>query len=297
MTTRRRGFTLTELLVSITIIALLIGLLIPAVMKVRAAADRIACANNLKQIGLALHNHHDSQSSLPSGISSDRESQLYPHMTWLTRLLPYLDQDPLWQTTIDAYRSDPWPFDDPPHVGFGTPMRVFACPADGRVLESHDTEQGYRAASTSYVGVLGIAWDHTDGVLFLDSRIRLSDITDGTSNTLMVGERPPSTDFRYGWWYAGWGQAGTGSGDMLLGVTEENLGGGSGGSCSLGPYQFQPGQINNQCDLFHYWSPHAGGANFLFADASVHFLPYSAAPIMPALATRAGGEVVTDPVQ
>jgi prepilin-type processing-associated H-X9-DG protein len=132
-------------------------------------------------------------------------------------------------------------------------------------------------------------------VLFLDSHVRLADITDGTSCTLMAGERPPSADCWYGWWYAGYGQAGTGSADMLLGARERNLGGPYVSSCPPGPYRFQAGRVENQCDLFHFWSLHPGGAHFLFADGSVRFLAYSAADILPALATRAGGEAVSLP--
>jgi prepilin-type processing-associated H-X9-DG protein len=106
------------------------------------------------------------------------------------------------------------------------------------------------------------------------------------------GERPPSADFWYGWWYAGYGQAGTGSADMLLGVRERNLGGPFVSDCPAGPYHFREGRADNQCDLFHFWSLHPGGAHFLFADGSVRFLAYSADAILPALATRAGGEPV-----
>jgi prepilin-type processing-associated H-X9-DG protein len=81
---------------------------------------------------------------------------------------------------------------------------------------------------------------------------------------------------------------------MILGVTERNDGPMYRG-CPRGPYSFSPGQPGNQCDAFHFWSLHTGGANFLFADGSVHFLTYSAGPIMPALATRGGGEAVTVP--
>ena len=208
--------------------------------------------------------------------------------------MPYLEQQKLWQATVTAYSEDPYPFDNPPHVGFSTPIKVFACPSDSRVFQTH-LAGGYQAALTSYLGVLGTAWDRTDGVLFLDSRVKLVDITDGTSGTLIVGERPPSADFRYGWWYAGSGQAGTGSGDMLLGVIDENLGGGSTYMCPLGQYQFRPGDLSSQCDLFHFWSLHPGGAHFIFCDGSVRFLAYDVAPILPALATRDGGEAVATP--
>jgi hypothetical protein len=122
----------------------------------------------------------------------------------------------------------------------------------------------------------------------------MNDVVDGSSNTLLLGERPPSPDFRYGWWYAGVGQRLTGSADIILGVREQNIMLISNGSCPPGAYTFAQGTIDEPCDMFHYWSLHPGGANFLVCDASVRFLPYTADPLMPALATRAGGEAVTD---
>jgi prepilin-type processing-associated H-X9-DG protein len=133
---------------------------------------------------------------------------------------------------------------------------------------------------------------HEDGVLFLDSAVRLTDVTDGTSNTLAVGERPPSADLILGWWYAGWGQAKDGEGDMVLGARTRNHSI-YGRGCPSGPFEFQPGSFGNQCDAFHFWSPHSNGANFLVCDGSVRFLSYSANRILPALATRAGGEADT----
>jgi prepilin-type processing-associated H-X9-DG protein len=78
---------------------------------------------------------------------------------------------------------------------------------------------------------------------------------------------------------------------MVLGVREPNLQPVTKGSCAPGAYSYAPGSLTNQCDMFHFWSPHIGGAYFLFADGSAHFLPYAAASVMPALASRAGGEV------
>lgn len=293
---RRCAFTLVEVLVVIAIIAILIGLLLPAVQKIRAAASRTQCANNLKQIGLALHMYHDAQSALPPGITSQRSGEPWLFMTWLSRLQPYIEQEALWQTTLRAYQEEPIPYLNPPHIGFGTPLRLFACPNDGRVLQLDYTHKGRRPALTSYVGVLGIDYTQPNGVLYVDSRVRLTDILDGTSNTVAAGERPPSADRWYGWWYTGYGQAGTGSTDMLLGVRERNRRGSPYvASCPLGPYNFRPGRVEEQCDLFHYWSLHSGGAYFLFADGGVRFLTYSADPILPALATRAGGETVALP--
>ncbi len=291
----RDAFTLVELLVVIFVLGVLIGLLLPAVQKVRAVAARIQCANNVKQLGLALHQYHDTAGTLPPGVKLRRRTEPLPRMSWLARLLPYVEQEPLWRYTLAAYEYARVPFRDPPHIGFGTPIKVFACPADSRAQEPQTTHRGYRPALTSYVGVLGTAYDRTDGVLFRDSQIRLTDILDGTSNTLMAGERPPSADFWYGWWYAGQGQRDTGSGDMLLGVRERNMRARFASWCPAGPYRFGPGNVTEQCDLFHFWSLHNGGAHFVYADGSVHFLRYSADPILPALATRAGGEVAAIP--
>ncbi len=291
----RRAFTLIELLVVIAIVAVLLGLLLPAVQKVRAAASRLQCTNNLKQLGLALHGYHDSRSVLPPGVTSNRRGEAFPRMTWLTRLLPFIEQDALWRLALGAYDFERVPFHNPPHIAFSIPVRGFACPDDSRTLTVQNTHRGFRPALTSYVGVLGTSFDRSEGILSLDSRVRLTDITDGTSSTLMVGERPPSADFWYGWWYAGVGQMGTGSGDMLLGVRERNVGGTYVAPCPRGPYHFGPGRTTEQCDLFHFWSLHAGGAHFLFADGSVHFLAYSADPLLPALATRAGGEIAELP--
>jgi prepilin-type N-terminal cleavage/methylation domain-containing protein/prepilin-type processing-associated H-X9-DG protein len=295
MRRQRPAFTLLELLVVVAILGVLLGLLLPAVQKAREAANRAGCVNNLKQLGLALHQYHDAGGSLPPGVSSGRPGDPFPRMAWLTRLLPYLGQEPLWRLTVAAYDYEPLPYQNPPHLGFSIPLKVFACPADGRTPQAQATHDGLRAALTSYVGVLGTSYDRNDGVLFLDSRVRLGDVTDGTSTTLAAGERPPSADCWYGWWYAGYGQVGTGSGDMLLGVQERNIGGTYVSGCPAGPYQFGPGRLGEQCDLFHFWSLHPGGAHFLFADGSARFLSYSAAPLMPALATRSGQEVVTLP--
>ncbi len=155
-------------------------------------------------------------------------------------------------------------------------------------------------ATTSYLGVNGTDWEAEDGIFYRDSATRFADIIDGTSNTLMIGERPPSPDFWYGWWYAGFGQQGTGSCDMLLGVRERKAPPLDGiknylEDCPDGPYHFETGKPGRQCDTLHYWSYHPGGAIFGFADGSVRFLSYGADEVMPQLATIAGGEVATVP--
>jgi prepilin-type N-terminal cleavage/methylation domain-containing protein/prepilin-type processing-associated H-X9-DG protein len=287
---RGRAFSLIELLVVVAILAILCGPVSAAVQRVRAAAVRAQCESHLAAIGLALHHYHDVEHRFPPGMSYRGGSAAYPFMSWNTRLLPFLEQDALWRQTIGAFAEDPRFLHNPPHVGLATVMPAFSCPADTRTLMA-----GKYAAFTAYLGVEGEDLFGEDGVLFRDSEVRLADITDGTSNTVVVGERPPSADEVLGWWYAGEGQAMKGSADMVLGVQELNVGSLWGRGCPRGPYAFAPGRVSNQCDAFHFWSLHPGGANFLFGDGTVRFLSYSAAPLMPALATRAGGEVVPLP--
>jgi prepilin-type N-terminal cleavage/methylation domain-containing protein/prepilin-type processing-associated H-X9-DG protein len=286
----RRGFTLIELLVVIGILAILIGLILAAVQQARQAALRTRCQNNLRQIGLALHGYHDSQLTLPPGVRGVGSD--FPFMSWLTRVLPWIEQDAIWQQAVSAYQVDPNFRHDPPHP-FTRVLSLYACPADPRAGQVGLAAGFLPVAFTSYLGVEGTNQTREDGCLFLDSAVRLTDITDGTSNTLLVGERPASADEVWGWWYAGQGQSNDGSADMVLGVRERNvilL-----NLCPPGKSQYGPGQLTNQCDMLHFWSLHPGGAHFLFADATVHFLPYSVVPLMPALATRAGGESVTGP--
>jgi len=293
---RRSAFSLIELLVVIAIIAVLIAILIPAVQRVRASGYRLECANNLHQIGLALHAYHASHRTLPPGVSYQNGKDPYLFMSWNTRLLPFLEQDSLWKQTLAAYEDNPDFLANPPHVGLGTVLAIFDCPADSRTI--HDREDLPGIALNYYLGIEGTNQFKKDGVLYLDSKVRLTDIIDGTSSTLMVGERTPSADGAAGWWYAGWGQGKDGSTDSVLGVNEVNVfspWSGSMGSCPAGPYEFGSGDPKNACDAFHFWSLHPGGGNFLLADGSVHFLHYSAAPIMPALATRNGREPVSLP--
>jgi prepilin-type processing-associated H-X9-DG protein len=295
---RRRAFTLVEALVAVVVTAVLFALLVQAAHKVRAAAARAQCSNNLKQIGLAAQQYYGVKKAFPSGMRfrATPGAIRYKYMSWQTQLLPHLDQGPLWQATLEAYQESSSPFKNPPHVGLAVEMPVFACPADSRAGQLQIAQRNkYTVALTSYLGVSGKDLTTLDGILFRDSQIRIADITDGNSNTLLAGERPPSTDFQFGWWYAGAGQRSTGSCEMLLGVFEQNVQPVTAGSCAPGSYPFAPGDFGNQCDMFHFWSPHSGGAHFLFADGTVRFLDYSAAPIMPALASRAGRESVELP--
>ena len=292
----RRAFTLIELLVVIGIISILMGLLLSAVQQARAAAARLKCENNLKQIGLASQMYHDTYGSLPPGFRTLTATQPMPWSGWLLSLLPYLEQPALFANAQAAYQATRNPFLNPPHTGLATVVQTYVCPSDASAaFTQRAMKTGEVVALTDYLGVSGTNYATDNGVLFPDSQVRYADISDGTSNTLLAGERPPSSDFQFGWWYAGVGQKNTGSADMILGVQEVNLLPVTPASCGPGASSYSPGSIGSPCNMFHFWSYHPGGANFLLADGSVHFLPYSAAPIMVPLATRAGGEAVSLP--
>src|SRR5260370_124506 len=139
MTAKRRpGFSIIELLMVIGIIGLLVGLILPAVQQVRAAASRTACLSNMRQLGIALQNYESQHGSLPPVIvwfppSDGMKSGAA--VSWRVPLLPYLEQGPLWEKSLEASRLDPISFHNPPHVGSATVVRPFICPSDGRLTQ------------------------------------------------------------------------------------------------------------------------------------------------------------------
>ena len=254
---RRRAMTLIEVLVVIAIIGVLIGLLLPAVQKVRSTAERIICTNSLKQIGLAVHTYHDVNGSFPPAIAET----FYPKprdkmqwVSWLARILPFVEQQAVYDNMKAAFAqqgSFPDPFISPPHSGLGTVLNLYRCPADGREYKA-TYAGGLTVAFTAYLGVNGRDLRSLDGLLYWNSNVKFLDITDGTSNTLMVGERPPSSDLVFGWWYAGAGQwdfaqsniRNTGSSDVTLGMAEINIQANDipqMDACPGGPYAVQTG--------------------------------------------------------
>jgi prepilin-type processing-associated H-X9-DG protein/prepilin-type N-terminal cleavage/methylation domain-containing protein len=291
---RRTAFTLLEILVVIGIIGVLLGLGSAAVQRARTTAAAVRCQNNLRQLAMSIQSVHVSTGALPPGLMVENGGAAQPFMNWHTRLLPYIEQTAQWHEAIEAFRLERDFRVNPPHALLGRVISLFHCPLDARAFEAHTLGGGVTVALTSYLGVEGTRVFFRDGVLYMDSRVRLVDVVDGASSTLLIGERPASADLILGWWYAGHGQDRDGEGDGVLGVRTKNNGHNA-PSCRTGPYQFTSGRLDDQCDAFHFWSLHPGGANFAFCDGSVRFLAYSADPIMPALATRAGGEAVGVP--
>jgi prepilin-type N-terminal cleavage/methylation domain-containing protein/prepilin-type processing-associated H-X9-DG protein len=217
----RRGFTLIELLVVIAIIGVLIALLLPAVQKVREAANRIKCQNNLKQIGLGLMNHHDTYERFPSGLMvqmvppRDPNEPIEPlggtiswntcpHCldrpvprmwgSWLEWIMPFVEADNVFNQ-MDRTRRDYYNCSSPTSPG-ATVIKLYLCPSD-YVPHAQFQYGEYFFAANSYFGNAGSwAWPVNfasvlgfDGVLYYNSSVRIKDITDGTSNTILAGER------------------------------------------------------------------------------------------------------------
>jgi len=205
----------------------------------------------------------------------------------------------------------------PQNPALGVVVPTFLCPSDPGPAQASVPYKSTRllVAFTHYQGVSGTNYTQHDGILAANHNVRIADIKDGTSNTLIAGERSSSKSLEYGIWFAGCGQYGAslpegdrqrGSADVVLGVREINSGYPYGSKCPKGPdnpYHFTPpgqikdiaGKFSDDCDQFHFWSWHPGGANFVFADGAVRFLSYEVDNIMPALGTRSGGEVVQIP--
>jgi prepilin-type processing-associated H-X9-DG protein/prepilin-type N-terminal cleavage/methylation domain-containing protein len=318
----RAAFTVIELLVVIAVIGVLMGLLLSAVQKVRESANRAKCQNNLRQIGLALHDYHAQRETFPPGVDDPNQSPPNGYHTcwsWMATLLPYIEQENLWKQADDWAHSGSfsqaywWPWGGalqtpptPPNPALRQRIALYNCPSDARQLTTQFETIGpgtwsVTVAFTGYQGVSGVRGDYIapddqrmTGILYVASRTRIADITDGTSNTLLVGERPPSADLSFGWWFAGSGYevlnatVWSGTGDVVLGAREYGYANALG--CPASKVGFQAGRLDDPCDQVHFWSMHPGGGNFLFADGAVKFLAYSIDPLLPALATRAGGE-------
>ena len=315
---RRRGaFTLIELLVVIAIISVLLGLLLCAVQKVREAANRIQCQNNLRQLALAAHHHHDARGAFPTGAHPvETIGGRYVNGTcWEVELLPYFEQDNLknrWDYT--DYRNN---VADGRNAITAQVLKVLLCPSDplpDPVFYNENPPPQYAYARgfyglSSYGGNAGKrSWpgplqQTRDGIFFHDSSIRMGHVTDGTSNTLLFGERShrdPEYDrltLAFDPLFQPLGKVGEWAGVHLPGGTffqhllstpvpiNYRI------PAGMSKQEFEPGGRDNR--LCAFGSEHPGGANFAFVDGSVRFVSQSI-PLatLQALSTRAGGEVI-----
>jgi len=295
---RNRGFTLIELLVVIAIIAVLIALLLPAVQQAREAARRSQCKNNLKQIGLAMHNYLDVNGSLPPGyVLTPGVANMEGHWAWSAMILPYMELGTLYNMLNVGNRTAVAAMTDPATAGsMQKPQPAFKCPSDSNAPKVHviaayglnieGTEYGLPLAS--YIASNNIANIRAQrptnqqngttggvGAFFENSNVRIRDIVDGTSHTFLVGERVYQFrgDFR------------TGAATLLAardwnarGPAHQGL---SGAPWNVGGWKTIAGSIYDPINNVGGWdssksqafsSHHTGGTQFLFADGSVHFI-------------------------
>ncbi len=304
----RFGFTLIELLVVIAIIAILIALLLPAVQQAREAARRSQCKNNLKQIGIALHNYHDLHRTFPFGF--DR------HGTgWTAMILPQLEQNNLYETlTFAETGAGDWNVAGANQQACQQVIAGFRCPScpvpeqlDWEGIPSRspvtytanasgDRVEDRNSGEPGSVGETGV---NQTGVFFDRSRIRIGDITDGTSNTVAVGEVPTNFDQSF---------PGAGGNEFLdhFAIGSPNIDGD--GPLPPGDFSefvgstavefnlfFRPTGVDGDMMTLSYGSYHSGGAHLLLADGSTRFVSDTIdATIRQAIGTRNGGEVVGD---
>jgi len=302
-----RGFTLIELLVVIAIIAVLIGLFLPAVQAAREAARRAQCSNNLKQIGIALHNYHGALGSFPPGWLSRPDAageNAGPGWSWATMALAFYEQAPLF----GAINLN-LPVERPENQTARTfPIGLFICPTDAHFRPSFTVVDATTSptalgvpicdvASSNYVGVFGTGdpsdipgRDFGDGTFFRNKAIGLRDYLDGTSHTIVVGERSQNLS------RATWTGAITRAAVPITALQAENGLDPEGGDALVVAHTGEldgPNSIPAHADQF--WALHPGGAQFLYADGSVRLLKARRPlALFQSLATRARGEILSD---
>jgi prepilin-type N-terminal cleavage/methylation domain-containing protein/prepilin-type processing-associated H-X9-DG protein len=284
-----RGFTLIELLVVIAIIGILVALLVPAVQEVREAASRTQCANNLKQIGLALHGYHDVNHQFPPSSTSSKTGK---HHSWVPFILPYLEQAGLSK----KYNFNKNWYSPSNNKAVRTQLAIFQCPSQplANVIDSTITPNAAcgdyaatKGVSTHLVQLGFIRSTNLRGVMQKNQGTRMRQITDGTSNTIMVAEDAgrPVLYLAGGFDVPGYAFGGPWADNLnafyLNGSSWD-------GTVIPGPC---PMNCTNDREIYSF---HDGGANVVFADGGVRYLGSSInIASLAALITRAGGESIT----